>query len=246
VITDVLVALPARDEAARIGNCLRSIDAAAALVAGDVRTTIVVAADSCSDGTAAVARRAGVRTAEVVVLDGRWSGVGAARAAAVCAGLDHVAVRPANVWIANTDADTVVRADWLRSQLRHAATQRAVAGIVELDPSRTPRALLERFRSSYRLDGARHTHVHGANLGVRADTYLEAGGWSERTRVGEDHGLWARLVATGHPVIQSTTVRVVTSARTTSRVTGGFATDLRALVPGRSVALVPPGAGGVA
>ncbi len=134
------------------------------------------------------------------------------------------------MWIANTDADTVVRPDWLREQLRLARSHSAVAGVVELDPVRTPARLLERFRTSYQLNGARHPHVHGANLGVRADAYLQAGGWSLQTRVGEDHGLWNRLVADQHPVIQSTHVRVVTSARTTSRVEGGFATQLRSLV----------------
>jgi hypothetical protein len=34
-----------------------------------------------------------------------------------------------------------------------------------------------------------HPHVHGANLGIRADAYSDAGGWNDLT-VAEDHCLW--------------------------------------------------------
>jgi hypothetical protein len=63
--------------------------------------------------------------------------------------------------------------------------------------------------------------VHGANLGVRADAYLAAGGWPALAS-GEDNGLWDALRATGVPVISTRTVQVVTSSRTATRATGGF------------------------
>lgn len=50
---DAVVAIPARDEAATIAECLRSIDGAAERTACKVVTA--VAADSCVDGTAALA-----------------------------------------------------------------------------------------------------------------------------------------------------------------------------------------------
>ena len=39
-----------------------------------------------------------------------------------------------------------------------------------------------------RPDGT-HAHVHGANLGIRADAYLDVGGWSDAS-LAEDHCLW--------------------------------------------------------
>ena len=55
------------------------------------------------------------------------------------------------------------------------------------------------FRETYEIrpDGS-HPHVHGANLGVRADAYLRAGGWAD-LRTAEDHDLWRRLLGSGEP-----------------------------------------------
>ena len=38
-----------------------------------------------------------------------------------------------------------------------------------------------------------HRHVHGANLGVRADLLDAVGGW-RRLHTGEDHDLWQRAL----------------------------------------------------
>ena len=43
-----------------------------------------------------------------------------------------------------------------------------------------------------------HGHVHGANLGVRADAYWRVGGFRP-LHVGEDVDLVSRLVTPGHP-----------------------------------------------
>jgi hypothetical protein len=89
--------------------------------------------------------------------------------------------------------------------------------------------LLAEFTASYAVSGCTHRHVHAANLGVRASAYLAVGGWSPHAVVGEDHNLWRRLrtagLATQHPV----DVVVTTSARTHSRVIGGFASALARL-----------------
>ena len=81
----------------------------------------------------------------------------------------------------------------------------------------------------YRLDGATHTHVHGANLGVRADAYQAVGGWGLHVMVGEDHELVRRLTAAGLTVTRDTDTTVVTSSRTVGRVPAGFATRLAQL-----------------
>jgi hypothetical protein len=133
------------------------------------------------------------------------------------------------IWIANTDADTQVPAQWLQQQLEFAnAGYQAVAGTVEIgellhDGRDVSAALMADY--TVRSDGS-HTHVHGANLGVRADAYLSAGGWSH-AQLAEDHCLWRRLQEAGCAVTSSSTLQVKTSARLDARATGGFGTTLR-------------------
>ena len=72
----------------------------------------------------------------------------------------------------------MVPSDWLSLQLELADRGAdAVAGIVELDVDADDR-LRRAFGASYAVgrDGT-HRHVHGANLGVRADLQYAVGGW---------------------------------------------------------------------
>ena len=220
----VVVAVPARDEAPTIAECLQSIDAAAEQA--NCGVVAVIAADSCVDGTSSIARCIRARHSRLVVIEGAWGCVGAARAEAVATALAYVGTRPDRVWIANTDADCVVPPNWLSLQLELGTNHHAVGGIVELDPATSPFPLLAAFHDDYGIYGDLHSHVHGANLGLRADAYVGAGGWSRTAALGEDHQLWAALAVSGRPVLQRTALRVMTSARTVSRVEGGFATHL--------------------
>ena len=81
---------------------------------------------------------------DVVVLEGRWRGPSAARAAAVrhaLAGRD-----PATTWLAHTDADCLVGDGWLAGHLVHARGGfDAIAGTVLLDAS-APADLVTRVR----------------------------------------------------------------------------------------------------
>jgi hypothetical protein len=164
-----------------------------------------------------------------VVIKGRWGRAGAARAAAVRHGLQDLAADRGPVWIANTDADCVVPELWLRVQLELATDLDVVAGIVELDRSTTSTAMFDAFTSTYHLDGDNHGHVHGANIGMCATAYAAVGGWCVQTVIGEDHAIWNASKGVGHRMRQTTSLRVVTSARTRSRVQGGFATGLEAI-----------------
>ena len=99
--------------------CLQSLLRAARWPAlGGESVIFVVALDSCTDNSEAVARRAGVDT---VSLQAR--NVGRARAA----GADLALARGAR-WLAFTDADTVVAPNWLHAQL--ALRCEAVCGTV--------------------------------------------------------------------------------------------------------------------
>jgi len=91
---------------------------------------------------------------------------------------------PSNrLWLANTDADSVVPRDWLIRMVDAAdAGVQVVLGTVAPDVE-LPQTLRAAWIARHQLhDG--HPHIHGANLGIRADTYLALGGWREDSRVG--------------------------------------------------------------
>jgi glycosyltransferase involved in cell wall biosynthesis len=226
----VAVVVPAHDEAALIPLCLASIAVASAAVAGRALVSTFVVADACADATASVARAHGAEVIEV-----SYRNVGAARASGVRAALGAPGLAPAQrTWLASTDADTVVPPDWLGHQLDLAdAGFVAVAGVVRVDsfldhPAGTESAFAEHYATE---PGASHTHVHGANIGVRADAYLRAGGW-EALGLAEEHDLWRRLGAAGERCLATTTLWVTTSGRTKGRADGGFADLLAGLVEG--------------
>jgi hypothetical protein len=257
-ITAVGVIVPARDEQENIEACLRSIRLALAVLPADVAVAVTVVLDRCVDRTPerAAAMIDGWPQASVVrvaALAGRrlgsatgpgpahivsGSGVGAVRDAGVRRTLHVLDRRPrVETWMLNTDADTTVPRTWVLDHLRYAEKgYRGVAGMADLDG---PQELSAQARRHYRelvRDGRPtaiepHHHVYGANLGVRADAYLQVDGFPPDGS-GEDHGLWHRLRTFGLPLAQPTDVRVTTSARLHGRATGGLADLLWALQGG--------------
>jgi len=212
------VVIPARDEEQLVGRCLDSVRAAAANVSA--RVTVVVVADGCLDSTVVIARA--VRGVRVIELES--SNVGAARASGAAEVL-----RLGADWIANTDADSVVPANWLSHQLELAAEGwDLVVGTVrpdfaELEPEQQATWL------STHTPGEPNGHVHGANLGIRASAYRASGGYRALPEH-EDVDLVARL--SDFRTIASDAAEVVTSARRYGRTPGGYARFLReTLVP---------------
>jgi hypothetical protein len=102
--------------------------------------------------------------------------LGAPRAAGFERLLAEHPADPARLWLATTDADTVVPPGWLARQLAHAvAGWDAVAGTVEVtDWSGHAAWVQASFDAAYRVwrPVQPHPHVHGANLGVRGSAYL--------------------------------------------------------------------------
>ncbi len=222
------VVVPAQNEEDTIEACLDSILASCRQATiREYRITVV--ADSCTDLTAERARRALGEAGEVI--DCRARSAGAARRAGVEAILRYFEDRArTQIWLANTDADTTVPTDWLSLQLKLADTGvSGIAGIVQLGEGGLP-AAHEIHRHTY-LTGAdgTHPHVHGANLSLRADAYIDAGGWSQRP-LAEDHCLWQRLKRRGWRVSSTVKSVVITSARVKGRAPGGFADTMRAQI----------------
>lgn len=228
VIEAVGVVVPAHNEETLLPACLAALGRAAREVR--VPVFVVVAADSCTDRTVAVALACG---AEVISIDAR--SVGAARAAGMAELLCLTASADldlAAIWLATTDADTVVPPDWLRRQVAHADRGwDVVLGTVTVaDWSEHPPHVPAAFASRYEYGERPHPHIHGANIGIRASAYQTAGGFPALSSA-EDHALVAAAEEAGCPVLRAGDVTVETSARRHARAPHGFSYLLRTLAP---------------
>ncbi|MYW03889.1 glycosyltransferase, partial [Streptomyces sp. SID3343] len=81
------------------------------------------------------------------------------------------------LWLATTDADSRVPAEWLTRQIAWAGRGwDAVAGTVRVrDWSRHPPGAQEAFEAHYGRWHGVSPHVHGANLGFSGPAYLGVG-----------------------------------------------------------------------
>jgi glycosyltransferase involved in cell wall biosynthesis len=234
--TAVAIVVPARDEVGLVAACVASV-LAARLPAGTDRWVVVVA-NGCGDDTAGIARRGLGPHGQVCVAPG--GGVGLARAVGATVALRR-SVRAGHrldrTWLLTTDADSTVPRDWVLTHLRHAADGVvAVAGTVSVasfdqHPPHVAGVWAERYRRAEAGAEGTHPHVHGANLGVRADAYLDVGGWRSLL-TGEDHDLWDRLRAGDRPVLSTLEAPVTTSGRRRGRAPDGFADRLASLDEG--------------
>ncbi len=223
-IRRVGVVVPAHNEQALLPGCLRSLRRAAERC--PVPVEVVVVADACDDGTAQVV--APVPGLSVITVNLR--NVGAARAIGVAAAMrDH---DPRGLWIATTDADTLVGPDWLARQIAHAERGAdLVLGTVEArDWSEWGPAVAEEYQRRYegKVSATGHSHVHGANLGVFAPAYLAAGGFLPATS-DEDVALVHAVRAAGGRVVTALDAPVRTSTRRDHRAPNGFGDHLHSL-----------------
>jgi glucosyl-3-phosphoglycerate synthase len=232
----VIVVVPARNEARRIGACL----AALAAQRGQ-RFAVIVVLDDCRDETGQIAAEvAAVHRLDLQLLAGPGRGSGAARRT----GMELAAGRllaggRSDGLIASTDADTRPEHDWLARQLAHVrAGALAIGGLVDLDAEelaalppgvarrRDAEAPVRLARVRATEPDAEHHHFAGASLAVRADAYRAVGGIDPLGAL-EDEAFATRLRARGVAITRPADVRVRTSARTNGRSTHGLAADLR-------------------
>jgi glycosyltransferase involved in cell wall biosynthesis len=230
----VAVVVPAHNEERRIARSIRAIERAALhpLLRQCVVLTVVVL-DACEDDTALRLGSVGAHLHGATVEVG-YHNVGASRRA----GIDYVLryakdLKLDDVWIATTDADTVVDRLWLVRQLewwRRGAA--AIAGTVRPYAPRGAARKLERYcayMNGLGMDFG-HPHVHGANMAFTAATYLEAGGMQSLPSA-EDHALWKAMRDTAERVWSVGDVVVTTSARADGRAPNGFAGFLQTFQP---------------
>jgi hypothetical protein len=185
----------------------------------------VVVLDATDDGSELLVGQFGPDVHFVTVDAGN---VGGARAAGfeygrtVCADVDE-----GRTWYATTDADSVVPTDWL---LRMADSEAdMVLGVVRVSAWRNhPAQVVRRYLRTYQSKGPGHNHIHGANMGFRAEAYWAVGGF-RALPTGEDVELVDRFEAAQKHIHRDATLSVATSDRRDARAPGGFANHLRDL-----------------
>ncbi|ALE93793.1 hypothetical protein AOC05_18100 [Arthrobacter alpinus] len=227
VIGEIAVVVPSRNEAQLLPRALGALHDAMARLAEavpDVRTTLTFVLDSTSDHSAQILNR----DPQVHVMSTNTGRVGGARNAGIAAAMAMASVEPSRLWIANTDADSAVPEDWLTCHHAFATSgAQMLLGTVEPMPGELSGTRLAQWRNCHQL-GEGHPHIHGANLGLRADVFTKLGGFPDLA-VGEDRALVAQARAGGFHVLATDTCRVGTSARLQSRIEGGFAGFLSTL-----------------
>lgn len=206
--------VPANNEEASIGACLRSVETAARWpgLHGE-QVLVIVVLDACTDDTALVASQT---RAHLISVQARKVGIARAEGA-------RYALALGARWLAFTDADTVVAPDWLHVQISLCSD--AVCGTVSVTDWDTYGEPMRRHFDATYTDADGHQHIHGANLGVCARAYQRVGGF-EPLASSEDVALVKALQAVGARIAWSAAPRVVTSARREFRAPGGFGSTL--------------------
>jgi hypothetical protein len=245
------VVIPAKNEEDSLGEALYSLERSFAVVAdGDIVLRAAVLLDSCRDASAALANE-WKRVMEkrwrmrVIVLDCVTKNVGHARGLGCDALLDDLKeVAPEFIWLATTDADSQVPAQWLHVQVKlHERGMDMWAGRVAVSNwAHHRREVAAWWQKEY----DREVHpIHGANLGFNAQKYLAVGGFRS-IPTGEDRALVSDFVEHGAKVHFDSSVRVITSDRRESRAPDGFASVLNRLDSAVNTSLNPSGATPVA
>jgi glycosyltransferase involved in cell wall biosynthesis len=238
----VAVVIPVKNEEELLPRSVRAVQRAMNQLHRrhpSVASSLTLVLDQCSDGTAAWLDRRGSQRPTIHVLEVDCGNVGETRAAGVSAAIESSGVPPGRLWIANTDADSAVPPRWLSMHHRLAlAGADMVLGTVIPDATDMQPEDYEYWLNRHELAEGHHG-VFGANLGVRASSYLQVGGFPA-VACGEDKLLVERLKTAGFSWVATDTCRVLTSGRLIGRSSGGFADYLRRSVrPGWDAAGTP-------
>jgi hypothetical protein len=242
------VVIPIHNEEELAPAALASLDVAISRAVGpSVSIGVAIVLDACRDTSKAVVSNWRRRALEdhkdrhIQVLETHMGNVGCARGMG-CAALlkEWATARHEMIWLATTDADSEVPEDWITAQLsaRSERCQLWAGGVRVHDWTGRQEGTAEAWRRQYEAEAS---PVHGANFGITAGLYLQAGGF-ERLSTGEDRALFDRAAALGARILRDLSVQVVTSARREARAPDGFAQALASIEMGLAApALAPTG-----
>lgn len=210
----IAVIVPAHNEEDHITDCVVALQAAARCphLCGE-KTVVIVVLDACTDATRSKAQQLGATTISIELRN-----VGAARALGA-----ELALAAGARWLAFTDADTQVGADWICAQL--AQNSDAVCGTVAVNDWGTYGEVMRTHYAATYNDANGHRHIHGANFGISALAYQQAGGF-QPLESSEDVALVAALENNGLSIAWTAAPRVVTSSRRLFKAPGGFGAKL--------------------
>lgn len=246
---DAAIVIPAKNEEARLPACLKAAEVAARM-ASDRTVGIVVVVNNTTDASAL--RAFGWAAAQFfvpfVLIDCDFSaaqaGVGAARRLGLDTACRHLAAHGA---LLTTDADTLVRDDWVIRNLAELRGADLICGTVLMHPDEA-RALppsiaahgdaeqdylAASIRLVARLDPQPHDpdpphhNAAGASMAVSRQVYMAVGGLPA-VPLCEDRAFAERVEVHDFRIRFSDTAIVETSARMTGRTDGGLAGALRA------------------
>ena len=237
----VIVAIPVRNEATRIGGCLRAL----AAQRGAAVDRVVLLLNNCNDETELCVRRL-MPTLGINLRIARRRAAGAGHARSLA--LRHAAVGLAeHDLLLTTDADGVVSADWVRNTL--AAFQSgadAVCGRAVIDPHEATfipaalhaddarecrlAALLDELADAIDPDPCdplpRHVEHSGASIAVTVRAWRRVGGIPPHA-TGEDRAFIEALRRIDARIRHAPDVFVTVSGRVDGRAAGGMAETIR-------------------
>ncbi len=241
----IVVAIPVKDEAALIGDCLRAL----ALQQGSEKADILLLVNNSTDGTADIARAlrptlpCGLHILEHNFAPAQANAGNARRLAMSKAAM----ITDPGGFVLTTDADGCVAPDWLSLNVQaFRAGADVVCGRAVIDPVdalRIPGHLHEddelEVQYATQLDRIacavdpshsdpwpRHTEELGASIAVRRDSFLAAGG-VPAVRSGEDRALVDALRRIDARIRHEPDITVSVSGRTNGRAAGGMADTIR-------------------
>ena len=240
----IVVAIPVKNEADRIGACLRSLGRQTVMPCA-----VLLLLNNCTDGTGAAVRALAVTLPYKLhikchTLPSPVANAGHARRmamqhAAELAGFGGI--------LLTTDADAIVAHDWIeRNLLALSAGADLVCGRAVVDPAEAAlipshlhadnarefelAELLDHIAARLDPDPAdpwpRHTEAAGASLAVTVATFKRSGGIPPMDS-GEDRGFVKVLTRIDARIRHDPTVRVTVSGRIHGRAAGGMADTIR-------------------
>lgn len=236
-VVSVAICIPARDEAERLPRLFAALDRL--IVPPETALTLCLLLDGCTDaseGPIAAYRATGRHPLIVGIVDRAAANAGRARDRAMRLGL--ASVGQGDAILLTTDADSLPAPDWVTAMTAALEQADLVVGDVvrsgrggNPDQDRIERHYANLYALRRRIDPvaweapAVHHHASGANMGLRATTYVALGGFVALAR-GEDARLVDDAARAGLRVRRDAASIVHTSDRRVGRVRGGLATTL--------------------
>ncbi|MGA2539848.1 MAG: glycosyltransferase [Terracidiphilus sp.] len=236
------VAIPVRDEAKRIGNCLAALSRQSTPA-----NHVVLLLNNCADNTAEVVRALPVARHRLHVIECNLEGQSASAGVARGLAMKHAASLVPEGAVLTTDADGEVPENWIEANLR-AIEQGAdgVCGMAVIDPLEAlfiPShlheddarevaygRLLDEIASILLPDPCdpwpRHTEDSGASIAIKTSMLRRVGG-VPFLPTGEDRGLIRMLRLIDARVRHDPEIRVTVSGRIEGRARGGMADTIR-------------------